>query len=433
MIKPNLLYIHSHDTGRFIQPYGYAVPTPHIQELAKQGVLFRQAFCASPTCSPSRAALLTGQAPHSSGMLGLAHRGFALYDYHQHVIHTLRPAGYFSAEVGMQHIASDPNITGYDRLIPTRTNHTVDVVPAAVEFLQDPPGQPFFFSVGFEETHRPFHQASDQEDTRYCLPPQPLPDVQEVRGDFADFQASARLLDDAVGQVMRALDDNGLTENTLVICTTDHGIPFPGFKCNLYDRGIGVMLILRGPGEFGGGKIIDALASHIDVFATLCDWLNIAPPAWLQGTSLMPLLRGEVEQVNDEIFCEINYHAAYEPQRAVRTSRYKYIRRFDKRTTPVLPNCDDSPSKEVWLRAGWKDRPIAREQLFDLIFDPGEGNNLVADPAMALILDDMRDRLGRWMERTNDPLLRGAIPAPPGARVNDPDGLSPSEPTIPLP
>jgi len=78
MARPNILYLHSHDTGRTIQPYGHAVATPHLQRLADQGVLFRRAFCAAPTCSPSRAALLTGQCPHSSGMLGLAHRGFRL-------------------------------------------------------------------------------------------------------------------------------------------------------------------------------------------------------------------------------------------------------------------------------------------------------------------------------------------------------------------
>lgn len=94
MERPSILYIHSHDTGRYVQPYGHNVPTPNIQRLAEQGVLFRQSFCAAPTCSPSRAALLTGQCAHFNGMLGLAHRGFSLDDYHQHIIHTLRQAGY---------------------------------------------------------------------------------------------------------------------------------------------------------------------------------------------------------------------------------------------------------------------------------------------------------------------------------------------------
>src|ERR1051325_7822008 len=92
--RPNIIYIHSHDTGRYLQPYGHAVPAPNFQRLTDGGVLFRQAFNAAPTCSPSRASLLTGQCPHSNGMLGLAHRGFSLTDYKRHISHTLRAAGY---------------------------------------------------------------------------------------------------------------------------------------------------------------------------------------------------------------------------------------------------------------------------------------------------------------------------------------------------
>ena len=94
--RPNIVYIHSHDSGRYLSPYGQSVPTPNLQRLAQEGILFRKAFSAAPTCSPSRAALLTGLYPHSSGMLGLAHRGFSLNDYQQHIVHTLKAAGYTS-------------------------------------------------------------------------------------------------------------------------------------------------------------------------------------------------------------------------------------------------------------------------------------------------------------------------------------------------
>ncbi|MDH7571364.1 MAG: sulfatase-like hydrolase/transferase, partial [Armatimonadota bacterium] len=119
LARPNLLYLHSHDTGRYIQPYGYPVPTPNLQRLAEEGFLFRQAFCANPTCSASRAALLTGQCAHSSGMTGLAHRGFSLKDYGQHLVHTLRAAGYVSTLVGVQHVARDATVIGYDEILRT--------------------------------------------------------------------------------------------------------------------------------------------------------------------------------------------------------------------------------------------------------------------------------------------------------------------------
>ena len=114
---PNILYIHSHDTGRIVlivQPYGHQVPTPNIQLLADQGVLFREAFCAAPTCSGSRASLLTGEYCHQNGMFGLAHRGWKLNDYSKHWVHTLRKAGYQSTMLGEQHIATDPDVIGYD-------------------------------------------------------------------------------------------------------------------------------------------------------------------------------------------------------------------------------------------------------------------------------------------------------------------------------
>jgi len=216
----------------------------------------------------------------------------------------------------------------------------------------------------------------------------------------------------------------------LIISTTDHGIAFPRMKCNLTDDGWGVSLILRGPG-LGKGVVNDALISQLDVFPTICDYLGIEHPKWLQGKSFLPVLRGNVLEIHDEIFAEVNYHAAYEPKRAVRTSRWKYIKRFGDKKTPVLPNCDDSPSKDLWLQAGWGQQQVTQESLYDLLFDPTEHDNLAGTPAHDATLQEMRERLHRWMVSTQDPLLLGSVAAPPGAVVNDPDGISPNEPVKP--
>ncbi len=282
-------------------------------------------------------------------------------------------------------------------------------------------------AVGFGDTHREFEPLNGIDDPRYTRPPDPLPDTPETREDMARFKASARTLDAKMGEVLDALERTGLAENTLVICTTDHGIAFPRMKCNLTDDGIGVMLIMRGPGGFEGGKVVDSLVSHIDIFPTVCDLLGIEPPAWLQGVSLMPLIRGEAEDVRDEIFAEVNYHAAYEPMRCIRTKRWNYIRRFDGRTSPVLPNCDDGLSKTLWMDAGWADIPPAEEMLFDLIFDPHEAHNLATTRTRLRSIAEMRARLDAWMRETDDPLLHGPIPAPAGAVVNDVDGISPRD------
>lgn len=433
MIRPNIIYLHSHDTGRYVQPYGFGVPTPNIQRLAEEGVLFRQAFCAAPTCSASRTALLTGQSPHSAGMTGLVNRGWQLNDYNQHLLHTLRGAGYHTVLGGLQHLHQERTHLGFDQIIaPPKSTMVAEVAPAAAAFLQNAPQQPFFLDVGFFETHRDFPQA-DPAAARYLRPPAPLPDTPDTRQDMADFVKMAGELDRGVGIILDALAAAGLAENTLVIQTTDHGLAFPAMKCNLTDHGIGVLLIMRGPGGFTGGQVYDAMISHIDLFPTLCEYLNIAPPSWLQGKSLLPVIRGEHDEINDAIFAEVTYHAAYEPQRAIRTQRHKYIRRYGERTKPVLPNCDDSLSKDLWLAAGWQEREVATEQLYDLRFDPNEMQNLAALPAYADTLQDLRQRLDQWMTTTADPLLnQQPAPAPPGTVVNDPDGLSPREPTRPL-
>jgi arylsulfatase A-like enzyme len=424
--KPNIIYLHSHDSGRYLQPFGHSVPTPNLQRLASEGVLFRRAFSAAPTCSPSRSALLTGQCPHENGMLGLAHRGFKLNDYNKHILHTLRPAGYYAILAGLQHIATDPKMIGFDEILHPKSTAAADVTPGALEFLGRTHSAPFFLDVGFFETHREYPKPTADDDPRYTLPPAPIPDTPETRLDTAAYHASARNLDRAVGQILDALERNGLAANTLVISTTDHGVSFPLMKCNLEDNGWGVSLILRGPG-FTGGKVVDALISHLDVYPTLCDVAGVAHPAWLEGKSILPVIRGEVKEINEEVFSEVTFHAAYEPKRAVRTSRWKYIKRFGDKHTPVLPNCDDGLSKSLWLEYGWKNMRLPEESLYDLIFDPNEQNNLASAPGSAAILAEMRGRLDRWMRRTNDPLLKGPVAPPHGSQINNPDGISPKE------
>jgi N-sulfoglucosamine sulfohydrolase len=425
--KPNILYIHSHDTGRYVQPYGYQVPTPNMQLLADQGVLFRKAFCAAPTCSGSRASLLTGQYCHNSGMLGLAHRGWSLDDYGEHLIHPLREAGYRSVLIGEQHISEDPYVIGYDEVIEVDSHHAADVAPITIEALRTA-SEPFFFSVGFFETHRQFRAPTSVRDSLYSLPPSNLPDTPETRRDMAAFKASARSLDQGIGAVLNGLHDFGLMERTLIVCTTDHGLAFPGAKATLFDRGTGVMLIMRGAGGFTGGKVYDAMVSHLDIYPTLCELAGAEKPPFLQGTSLLPLVRDEVDHVHEELFTEMTFHAAYEPTRAVRTDRWKYIRRFDDSPQPILANCDDSASKEIWARAGWAEQAIGSEQLYDLILDPNEMRNLADDPAHTEVLADLRTRLNIWMKETGDPLLEGPVPVPSGAVVNDPTQGSPNDP-----
>ncbi|MDF2726261.1 MAG: sulfatase, partial [Paenibacillus sp.] len=218
-------------------------------------------------------------------------------------------------------------------------------------------------------------------------------------------------------------------QETLIVYTTDHGIAFPLMKCNLYDTGIGVSLIAKVPGlESTRGTVVDALVSHIDLYPTICDLLGLERPAWLQGHSLLPLLRGETERARNEIFSEVTYHAAYEPMRTIRTERYKYIKLYDDHDGHVPANIDDGLSKTFVIDSGLLQEKRAYEQLFDLHLDPLERVNRIGDPDYKGVYDDLSDRLTAWMEQTNDPLLQGGkVQAPAGAKVNRLSSISPRE------
>jgi len=398
-----------------------------MQRLADEGVVFRRAFAAAPTCSPSRAALVTGQSPHRCGMLGLSHRGFRLHDPGRHWVHALRAAGYATARVGVQHVSDDPDAIAHDRVLSPGPWSTPAIAAAAARYLHDHARRddpaPLYLDVGFPDTHRGFGEIGPDDDPRHVAVPPPLPDTPAVREDIAAFHTALRRLDAGIDTVLDALDAAGLAGQTLVICTTDHGAPFPGFKCTLTDRGLGVLLLMRGPADSGfhGGRVIDAMVSHLDLYPTVADLAGLEPPGDAEGRSMLPLVRGEVESLHEALFGEVTYHAAYEPMRSVRTERYKYIRRFGDRLRPAPANAAPCPSRRAWEAAGWLDQPLPREALYDLVLDPGEGANLAADPSRQAVLAAMRNRLEAWMHRTADPLVDGEAPLPPGAVANRPE------------
>ena len=427
----NIVYIHSHDTGRWLRPYGYAAPTPRLQALAEEGLVFRSAFSAAPTCSASRTGLLCGMAPHSAGMLGLAHRGFRLHDERQHLASYLGRNGYETVLCGVQHEAPHGQVSVYEQILDSGEEHdstSWDLANAevAAQYLKQPHPRPFFLSFGMFSTHRDFPAPDPDIDPAYVVLPPMIADTAANRADMAGFLTAARVLDRCVGLLLDALHESGQIDDTMILYTTDHGPPFPGMKCTLYDAGIGVALLLRIPGYATPGRAVDALVSHIDIFPTICELTGLRRPDWLQGVSLLPLLEGSTQQVREQICAEVTYHAAYEPIRCVRTQRYKYIRYFDDRDTPVPSNVDDSPAKDLLVAAGWLDRPVEREQLYDLWLDPLERVNLIADPNYAAARADLERRLEDWMRATVDPLLLGPVPKPAGAVVNTRDTLSPS-------
>jgi len=438
----NIVYIHTHDSGRYFEPYGYPVKTPNIVRLAEDGILFRQAFSTAPTCSPSRAGLLTGVSPHTCGMLGLAHRGFSLSRYNLHIVNQLNNNGYETVLSGIQHVASHKEKIGYTRILGNSSfamskDFNFDTVEydksnaaMAAEYIrhEKPADKPFFLSFGMFNTHRTFPPVSKNINPDYVRPPFPVQDTKKNREDFAGFLTSLNAVDFCAGLVLDAVKETGIENETIVIFTTDHGIAFPEMKCTLYDTGIGVALILKYPGNPKAGRVIDELVSHLDLYPTLCDLAGLKKPDRLQGMSLLPLLEGKTDSLRNEIFGEVTYHAAYEPMRCIRTKRYKLIKRFDENLNIVASNIDDCTGKTFLVNSGYLEKPHQREMLFDLYLDPLERVSRIDDPGYLKIYNDLNKRLLDWMDNTNDPLLTGRkVKKPEGAVVNSQDCLSPGE------
>lgn len=432
---PNILFLHAHNTGRFIEPYGHAVPTPNLMKLAREGALFRRAFSAAPSCSPSRAAFLTGQYPHCSGMLGLAHRGFALAQPDRHIARVLAGHGYETAHCGVEHVV--PHGKGTDAeayahaLTRDNSARAADVAPAVCDWLRSKPSQPFFLNVGTTETHTPYPEPQPElfpaENPDHCVPPRPFPDTPELRQMAAGFKRSARQMDDAVGDILRTLAQTGQDANTYVFAFTDHGLQWPLHIGNVGEHGNAAYCIAHGPEHFTGGKTLDEMVSLIDLFPTVCELTGTPAPDWLQGESLLPLVDGQAESLRDRLFLEQTFHAAYEPMRAVRTERHIFIKRFDGRDELVLPNTDDTPAKQDLIDHDWQAEPRHQEMLYDHYFDPDQQNNLIGRPDLASTEAELRDSLQDWMKSTDDPILSGPIALPRGAQATDTNAYSPGQ------
>jgi arylsulfatase A-like enzyme len=408
------------------------VRTPNLDRLAAGGVRFEQSYCASPVCSPSRAALITGRMPHETGVnYNMGKLDPSLRTLGQ----VFRDAGYECAYTGKWHIPSNyvepgsNEIPGFDVLplasTPKRPfmGDDIDatVVDSAVEFLHRPRGpddRPFVLNVSILNPHdicyylmgtRQWPKAPSLD----TAPPLPAnfavasdePEFVRLRrnaivygaeiahtknwteGDWRNYlyvyYRMVERADAQVGRVLKALDEAGLARNTLVLFTADHGEGLGEHhwvvKLSLYENPAKVPFIVRYPGVIPEGRVDhDHLVSGTDVVPTLCDYAAVAPPPQCRGQSLRDVIDSPRAPGHDFVISEL----ATDPQRPevmgrmVRTARYKYI--------------------AYSIGKG-------NEQLFDLQSDPGEMHNLAADLSAAGQLQHHRALLRQWVRQTNDP------------------------------
>ena len=413
---PHVLLITCHDLGRHLGCYGVdSVQTPNLDALATEGVRFARAYCTSPGCSPSRAALATGRYPHSNGVLGLAHHPFdwGLAPGERHVAALLRERGYETHLFGLQHVTvGPPEQLGFDRAYGRGTGR--DVAGQVEAFLDGiAPARPLYLEVNLEEPHRPFDQGGVAPDTaRGVRVPPYLPDTPATREDVAGLQGAIREADAAVGRILAALERSGLANATLVTFTTDHGLALPRAKCTLYDPGIETALLLRWPGlGRGAGGVVDGMVSNVDFLPTLLEALGVPPPENLQGRSYLPLLRAGGAG-REAIYAEKTYHSYYDPMRAIRTARHKLIRNFETAFAVEVPGDVQQGGAFRSDVARYVATTHPEVELYDLEADPLEERNLAGQPAAAALEHELDARLWAWMAETSDPLLAGPVSSP---------------------
>ena len=427
--RPNILLMISHDLGCHIGSYGWATDqSPNLNRFAQQSLQFDRHFVTSPGCSQSRSSLVTGRYPHANGQFGLAHLGWSLNRDEILLPAVLRQADYQTALFGIWHL-HDWTLAGFESVsddVSTRDASPEGFAEVAsvraAEWLRQrkPDDRPFYLHVGFWETHRPFCAneqqvlAAGQISLAAEQVPPYLPDTPPVRSELAGLHQSVRLVDQGVGRILESLATSGLDDETIVLFTADHGLPFPRAKGTLYDPGIQVALLIRPPGGRPYRRI-GALTSNADIMPTLLDQAQIPVPEAIQGVSFTRLLADKpvTRADRDAVFAEKTYHEHYDPIRCVRNERFKYIRNFAQRPKLVMPSdIYNSPTRKSITddESIWSAR--AGEELYDLTVDPAERDNCLADPNFSEARDQLRRRLDQWMHDTDDPLLKGPILRP---------------------
>ncbi|AQT67661.1 Arylsulfatase [Anaerohalosphaera lusitana] len=422
--RPNFLMITCHDLGQHLGCYGIKeVESPNIDRLASRGVRFANMFSTSAVCSPARGALHTGRYPQTNGLMGLTHAPWwwKFKNGETHAAQMFRKAGYDTCLCGLQHIfgAGEAGRYGYDKVLG-RKKGAEETVQVSSEFLvnRKADDSPFFLKVGFFEVHRRGGSFKHREydPAKPVHVPGYLADTPVMREDLGRFQEEIRYFDSCVGRILDSLQKSQCAENTIVVFTSDHGIPYPGAKWTIRDAGIEVPLIMYMPGgALSGGKVCDAMISHVDVLPTLLDMAEIDKPANLEGVSFADYLAGRSDaKPREEIFAQFTPAMFRDNEsRCVRTEKYKLVRFFSAGRCVKYP-IDVDPVRYAMHKeraaTNWKPRPFV--QLFDVQNDPDELNDIGGEKGNAEIVRDMSRKLYAWMKAVDDPILKGPMESP---------------------
>ena len=439
--RPNLLIITVDDmSADSIGAFGckLAGTSPNVDRLAKEGLRFRHAHVQVGNCMPSRNVMWSGRYPHNNRVEGF----YQVKDPGYQVLADLmKSAGYFTAIRGKVSHSTPYSPYAWDLVL--------DRLPAgAAAQPKDPAsygvsteqcirsakagGKPFCLVINVADPHKPFYAegrngetiADPHEPSRVFTPEEvPIPgflfDDPVVRKELAHYYSSVRRADDGVGQILAALEASGQTDQTVVMFLSDHGMPLPFAKTQLYHHSTHTPLIIRWPGVTRGGAIDEQhMVSAVDFLPTLLDITGVSHPPDLDGRSFAPLLKGETQSGRELVVKEYNENAggSRDPMRAIQTRRFLYLfnpwsdgkRIMQTATsgTPTYRRFRELAATDPALQARHKLYQFrVVEELYDVARDPDCLKNLIDDPAYADQRDQLRRSLEDWMVKTSDPML----------------------------
>lgn len=431
----------SDDHGReALGCYGNPViDTSNLDALAADGIRFDNAFCTSASCSPSRAAILTGLHGHTNGTYGLSHarNHFSCFNDVLTLPAHLKAAGYRTGRAGKRHYSPD-SIFPFD-FNPSERHLDRDDIGLAEEcreFVEA--DEPFFLywasfnphrGPAVEESHPcrpnkfgnpaeayPNDEERFYDDAEVIVPPF-LSDIPEVRAELAQYYQSISRLDRGVGRLMDILKACGKYDNTLIIYISDNGAAFPASKTTLYDPGMRLPCLVKEPFAGREGTSTDALITWLDLMPTILDYAGVALPASpLHGASFRQALESP-EGWREEIYAAHSFHEVtnYYPMRIIRSKKYKFIWNI---AYPLTYSFAD----DLWHSASWQavvrnklekfgvrdvdaylHRP--RFELYDLENDPNELENLAELPEYADSVAGYCEKLKSFQQKTKDPWL----------------------------
>ena len=439
--KPNILFCIADDWG---WPHAGAyddpiVKTPTFDRLAREGVLFEHAYVSSPSCTPSRSSILTGQ---YHWRLGEGANLWSTIDVDVPVYPLLlEEAGYHVGHWRKCWGPGDLKAGGYTDKNPGGKEYSGGF-KQFLEARQD--GDPFSFWLGSSDPHRKYDKGSGKTsgiDIDKIQVPGFYPNEEEIRSDIADYYFEVQRFDSDVSKAIRLLEEIGELENTIIVMTGDHGMPFPRCKSNLYDMGVRVPLVIRWGDKVSGNRRVKDFISLTDLAVTFLGAAGVNIPEQMTGKSLEPILfsgkEGWIEPNRDHVIFGKERHVPAQlapslegyPSRGIRTEQYLYIRNMAPDRWPAgvaegsshpmntFPDCDNGPTKTFLIEHAddpnyrnyyeWSFAKRPAAELYDIKVDPYQINNLSENPEYDKAKKGLSEKLNTLLKVSKDPRIIG--------------------------